>query len=481
VTVDHRAALTKMLGERTLAQTSGITIVVIPSVTTSDAELRRTPAAQNLEERLLFTVLLLRRPDVRIVYVTAVALDPQVIDYYLTLAGADASASDRLLLISLDTPGARALTYKLLANPEAVARIREVAGPADQAYLLCYKVTQAEHALSAALGLPLEGPASVHLALDSKTAARRLARRCGIPIPAGEEGLASVAEVEQSLTRLRANRIDATAAMIKLNNGFAGRGNAIIDLNQRLSPLAHSAVEFISVDETWESFAAKLSDCGAVVEEFIDRTPLVSSCAQMRIAPTGAVHVVSIYDMLLAGKRRQIYSGCRYPAADIHREVIRLAALRIAERMSADGVFGWFGLDFLVDRSGRRPSCLLNEVNLRMGGGTQPFWMALLASGASYDTQTGTIEVDGAQKAYVASDDVKSQYLVGRDPAHVIALVERRGLSFERVRGNGITLQFLGAVREHGMVGVTCIADTLPEADELYREVTQAVQDRRRS
>ena len=481
MSVDHRAALAEMLGERTLAEICGATIVVIPSVTTTDAELRRTPGAQCLEERLLFTLLLLRRFDVRIVYVTAVALDPDVIEYYLQLANAGASARDRLHLVSLDTPGARALTYKLLEHPDALARIRELAGPPDQAYLLCYKVTQAEHALSAALGVPLEGPAPVHLGLDSKTTARRLARRCGVPIPAGEEGLSSVSEVEQSLARLRARRVDATAAMIKLNNGFAGRGNAIVALDQRLSPLAESAVEFISIDETWDSFAAKLCDCGAVVEEFIDRTALVSSCAQMRIAPTGAVHVVSIYDMLLAGKRRQVYSGCRYPAGAIHREMIRAAAIRIAERMSADGVFGWFGLDFLIDSSGPRPLCLLNEVNLRMGGGTQPFWMALLASGASYDTQTGTIDVDGVPKAYVATDDIRSQHLVGRDPADVIALVERRGLSFDRGRGSGITLQFLGAVRECGMVGVTCIADTLIEAEELRREVTVAVQERARS
>jgi hypothetical protein len=39
----------------------------------------------------------------------------------------------------------------------------------------------------------------------------------------------------------------------------------------------------------------------------------------------------------------------------------------------------------------------------------------------------------------------------------------------------GTTLHLLGALREHGKMGVTCIGDTEEEARERYREVVAAL------
>ncbi|MBV8385285.1 MAG: carboxylate-amine ligase, partial [Acidimicrobiia bacterium] len=73
---------------------------------------------------------------------------------------------------------------------------------------------------------------------------------------------------------------------------------------------------------------------------------------------------------------------------------------------------------------------------------------------------------------YVASDNLKSQGLIGRSPAEVIRAVEDAGLAFDAGRGVGATLHLLGALPRFGKMGVTCIADSPDEAHALYEEVS---------
>ena len=61
----------------------GESIVVVPSVT-PDATQSGT-ALQALEERMLFLLLLLRKPRLRVIYVTGRPVPESVVDYYLGL------------------------------------------------------------------------------------------------------------------------------------------------------------------------------------------------------------------------------------------------------------------------------------------------------------------------------------------------------------------------------------------------------------
>src|ERR1051325_1723199 len=90
------------------------TIVVLPSITFPHTELRKITAIQHYEERLLCFTLLLKRPEVRIVYVTSLPIDPAIVDYHLSLVGE--GAGDRLHLVSPDDPGTVPLSEKLLRH-----------------------------------------------------------------------------------------------------------------------------------------------------------------------------------------------------------------------------------------------------------------------------------------------------------------------------------------------------------------------------
>jgi hypothetical protein len=53
----------------------------------------------------------------------------------------------------------------------------------------------------------------------------------------------------------------------------------------------------------------------------------------------------------------------------------------------------------------------------------------------------------------------------------VIDAVDRAGLAFDPSTGSGATLHLLGALRPYGKMGATCIADTLDDAEALYKEL----------
>jgi pheganomycin biosynthesis PGM1-like protein/ATP-grasp domain-containing protein len=217
---------------------------------------------------------------------------------------------------------------------------------------------------------------------------------------------------------------------------------------------------FCADDESWESFGPKIDREGAIVEQLLRHTAVASPSAQLRIAPTGDFELLSTHDQILGGPDNQVYLGCRYPARDSYRHAIRTAGEAVARVLSSRGVIGYFGVDFVLVPDGSGGDVYLSEINLRMGGTTHPFLMAKLAMGGERPF------------CYVASDNLKSAHLVGRSPADVIDTVSRAGLAFDAATGTGATLHLLGALRDHGKMGLTCIGASADAADDLYREVT---------
>ena len=471
----RQQAFVERVGRRALSDLERGTIVVVPSATFPVAELQKITAIQHYEERMLFVVLLLQHPELRVVYVTSLAVDPDIVDYYLGFLEDPEGARRRLTLVALDDPGPRALTEKLNDRPEVVEQLREAVDDPGDAYVLAFNVTEAEQRLTDALGLPLYGHHPSKARLGSKSGSRRVAREAGVAVLPGEEDLASVEEVEQALERLRKSCRQATAVVVKLNDGFSGQGNAIIDLSRPTSPLPHSETTFCATEESWPSFSAKIAQGGAVVEQLLRSDDLASPSVQLRVSPAGTVEVVSTHDQILGGPDNQVYLGCRFPAHWDYRLAIQQAAVRVGEVLADKGVIGSFGIDFIVDDVGGSPGIYLSEINLRMGGTTHPFWMARLATGGTYDTLSGELVADGRAKSYVATDNLKSAHLVGTTPAQVIDTVARAGLAYDPRSRTGATMHLLGALPGYGKMGVTCIANSLEQAEELYRDVVSTV------
>src|SRR5438270_13754785 len=117
------------------------TIVVLPSATFPSSELRKIIGIQYYEERLLCTALLLRHPDLRIVYLTSLPVDEAIVDYYLRFLADPADARSRLHLVPVGEDSGRALTSKVLDAPAVLDEVRRLVGGAEQAYDRPFNVT----------------------------------------------------------------------------------------------------------------------------------------------------------------------------------------------------------------------------------------------------------------------------------------------------------------------------------------------------
>ncbi len=446
------------------------TLIVVPSLTFPEAELRKIVGIQFYEERLLFLLLLLSRPALRLVFVTSVRVDEPIVDYYLRFVPPDLGAGRRLWLLALWDPRPRALTEKVLARPDALARLRELAG--RDACLLTFNVTRLEDRLADEIDAPLYGCPADLVHLGSKSGARRVAREAGVAVLPGAEDLRSLHEVEKALDELRAR--GARSAVVKLNDGFSGQGNAVVDLAGDV-PLARRHTVFCAVEESWASFARKLAEQGGVVEELMREPGMVSPSVQMRIAPDGSCEVVSTHDQVLGGPDDQVYLGCRFPAEPRYRAAIQDAGWRVARVLSDRGVVGSFGIDFVIAPHDP-PVPYLTEINLRMGGTTHPFLTTELVTGGTYDEAAGELLVDGRPKHYVATDNLRSESYVGLAPETLIRAIDDAGLAFHPATKTGVLLHLLGALKRYGKVGMTCVADSAADAAALYAMATAVLE-----
>ena len=438
---------------------------MVPSISFPPVELAKITAVQSYEERMLFVVLLLRNPALRIVFVTSMPVDPATVDYYFRFV--PAGAQERLTLVDVGDPSIGSLSSKILGRPDVVARLRELVP--EGSTMLPFNVTPAEAGLAVALGVTVCGPPA-HLArLGSKSGARKVAMKAGVARTEGAENLFSLEAVAAAISAIRLRRPEAEAVVVKLDNGFSGIGNAILEMDGLADPLAASKTTFCAADESWGSYEPKVVAEGAVVEELLRTPNLHSPSTQLRIGSDGTVEVLATHDQILGGPEGQVYIGCRFPAAPDYRSAIVAEAVRVGEVLAGEGVIGSFGIDWLVTPAG---DVYLSEINLRMGGTTHPYWMARLAGGASYDQATGELVAPGGNRlCYTATDNLKVARLVGWKPADVIALVDEAGLAFDPSAGTGVTLHLLGALGGYGKLGATCIAGSPEAAGDIYVEL----------
>jgi len=464
------------------------TIVVAPSIT---VDFVASPAViQAYEERFLFLLLLLRQPRARLIYLTSQAIHPSIVDYYLAqMPGVVPShARRRLFLLAPFDGSPRPLSAKLLARPKLLAEIRALIPDPDRAHLITYNTTTLERDLALRLGIPMFGADPKYFPLGTKSGCRRLFAEEGVPHPLGIEDLSTPEDVVTALARLRAERPAMRQALVKLNEGISGEGNALVDLADLPSPgsadeaarLAERlrAMTYEKADATYDGYVAKLAERGGVVEERISGEEFRSPSVQLRVTPLGELELLSTHDQLLGGPSGQSYLGCKFPADPAYAAAISREAAKIGRRLAKEGVIGRFALDFVVVRDGAgewHPYAI--EINLRKGGTTHPFLTLQFLTDGSYDAERAVFTApSGRPKCFVASDHADASSLRALTPDDLIDIVLRHGLHFDQSRQTGVVFHMMSAMSEAGRLGFTAVGESLAEAHALY-ERTLAVLD----
>ena len=252
------------------------------------------------------------------------------------------------------------------------------------------------------------------------------------------------------------------------------------DPEERRGQLASTlrATRWSVAGESWEGFCNKLASMGGIVEELVEADELESPSVQMRINPLGELQVISSHDQVLGGDLGQMYQGCRFPADRRYRALIDGLARRVGRVLQDYGVVSRFGVDFLAYPSGDGEWRALGvEINLRMGGTTPPFLALQFLTGGEIDTD-GEFRVEsGTRKYYRATDSLSSPTYRGLLAEDLIDILSQHKLHFRPQTETGVLFHMIGALSQHGKVGVTCIGDSREEADALFertREVLDA-------
>jgi hypothetical protein len=464
------------------------TVVVIPSLSLHNEVLAKISGVHHYEERLLFMLMLLRMPQTRLIYVTSQPIAPSIIDYYLHLLHGipGTHARRRLTLLSCYDASTRALSKKILSRPRLMLRIREHIPNPETAHMACFNTTNLERSLAVQLGIPLYACDPALSFFGSKSGSRETFIRADVPIPDGFENLGDEADLVDALTQLKTRHPDMQRAVVKLNEGFSGEGNAIFPfagspvrgqaLKTWIQASLPSRLRFEARDETWERYNAKFREMTGIAEVFLEGSPKRSPSVQCRIDPLGEIQILSTHDQVLGGPSGQIFLGCTFPADPLYRAEITRASRRVAETLREEGVLGRFGVDFIARQEDDGWKHYAIEINLRKGGTTHPFEMLQFLTDGTYDADAGRYQTPtGRPCYYYASDNLQHPAYRGLSPEDLIDISAFHGLHFDGSSQQGVVFHLIGALSEFGKLGVVCIGDRPTRARILYKETVNVL------
>ena len=220
-----------------------------------------------------------------------------------------------------------------------------------------------ERDLALALGIPMYGADPRLLPTRApRPAAAGCSREDGVAHPLGVEDLHDPDDVAMRWRRLRAARPGVDAALVKLNDGVSGRGNASVDLAgcrrrarraRRRRCAARPGDAARAPRHRPSTLPAELARGGGIVEERIGGRRVRSPSVQLRVTPLGEVELLSTHDQMLGGPAgRATWAAASRPTRPTPGD--QREAVKVGSGWPSEGVLGRFAVDFVVVRDARR-------------------------------------------------------------------------------------------------------------------------------
>jgi hypothetical protein len=478
------------------SDTSDIDILVIPSLSLDQRELKKVEGYEHYEERLLFSLIRLWNPRNRLIYVTSVPLHPSIIDYYLQLLpGIPFShARNRLLLLSTYDTSLKPLSQKILERPRLLQHIQQ-ALRIDKSFMICYNSTGFEAQLSLKLGVPLYAAAPDLQIWGTKSGSRQIFAEAEVPCPDGSELMWNTQDLAEAAALLWEREPTLQRMVVKLNEGISGEGNALLDLRPTIPEIAppkashqervakitenFDKMSFQAKQETWSTFSARIAELGAIVEAFVEGEVKLSPSVQGRITPTGEVEILSTHDQILGGPDGQIFLGCKFPADEDYRLQLQQLGLQVGRKLAQKGALERYGVDFIVvKQDDGNWDIQAIEINLRKGGTTHPFMTLKLLTNGRYEPSTGLFySQQGRPKYYIATDNLQKDRYKGLLPNDLMDIIATHRLHFDTGTETGTVFHLMGCLSEFGKLGLTSIGDSPQQAEEIYNRVVKVLDE----
>ena len=464
------------------------TIVIIPSLTLDSEMLKTVKGVVHYEERMLCFLMLLRMPKTRVIYVTSAPIDNSIIDYYIHLLPGITGyhARQRLTMLSCYDASRKSLTEKILARPRLIKRIRELIRFPEMAHMACFNVTNLEKQLALSLDIPIYGCDPRLLYLGTKTGSRRIFKKLGIPVPFGIENLQNEYEIAAALCQLKKRNPALQKAVVKMNDGFSGEGNAIFyygeieaeneDAEHIIKEKMPEYLKAVALNVSYEEYIQKFKTLGGIAEEFVNGQYKKSPSVQCRINPIGDVDIISTHDQLLGGESDQVFLGSSFPASNEYHKDIAVMGKIIAQELQAEGVLGRFSIDFISVKEPTGWKHYAIEINLRKGGTTHPFLMLQFLTGGEFNWREGVYTMpNGQQRSYFASDNVFNEKYKGLTPHDLIDIAMCNKILYDSARQTGVMFHMIGGLSQYGKLGMVCVGQTVDEAKEFYAKTIKVL------
>lgn len=462
------------------------TKAIIPSIEFDPEEIKKISGADKYEERLLCLMIGQKDPTV---VVTSSQVAPELVRYYIGLTEKSLPAiKERIQSTYFFSTGEGVccpLTEKILRQPalvEVLGELTKSEGSTLQAIVGSDRIDQVARCLS------VEGveAKSEHQYYGSKTGSRQIFHEAGIPYPVGvphplggdhdlldhQQYLRSVEALVESMARLmeQGDGVYFKEWIVKLNEGFSGKGNARLTLQETESgmqglPLRRALTADLArvipehTEMTSEDFLSAIPRLGVVAEAFIEGQTVRSPSYQGFISEAGEVTSISTHEQILNG---QVYAGCQFPADPRYSETLMTHGHKVGQALAKEGVKGHFAVDFLAVESGGPWQLYGLETNLRLSGTSYP--MAAL-SGLTKGRFDGAqfVTKKGQTRCYVASDLVEVPSLKGTKVEEFLKIVQNSPFHWDQETERGVVVYLLGNLEAYGRFGAVFMEKT-PDA-----------------
>lgn len=481
--------------------------VHVPSIEYPAALIGGVAGLARYDSRQLSALIGLGDRDRDVLFVTSNPVPLPIVDYYLDLKPSAVllPERERRARVTLLSPKAGAqgpLAVRVLGDRGLRSHLKRRIAGREVEGLSVFTNSQAVDTLAKELKLPvLEAPLET-LYFGTKQGSREIFRRAGVPHPAGvpRPGDEDLLEGEgpargrlarpDNLARAIARALEdggevaSPKWLVKLNDGFSGKGNAVLDLGPVLR-LEHSAdltreeriarrqqaiearLEAIEVPDGVggpKEFFAQVAEVGAVAEVFREGDAKTFPSALGYLPPGGGVEVLATHEQRLSG---QTFKGCAFPADAGYRREIQAYTAKVGAALREAGVIGHFGVDYLVT-PGTPARIDALEINLRQSGTSHPFDALARLTGGRVDAD-GTFRLaDGHERTYVATDNLQKAEYRNLTPEQVLDAVRAAtDLHWDPKTQQGVVVHLLPLLPDLGKLGYTAIAPTLDEAEAL--------------
>jgi hypothetical protein len=443
------------------------TVIIIPSLTLDSDILHKIKGVNYYEERMLCMLMLLRMPHTQVVFISSLSIDPIIVDYYLHLLPGITSyhAKQRAVLLSCYDASKKSLTQKILDRPRLIERIRKSIPAGHLVHLACFNVTAAERKLAVALNAPVYGCDPDLEYLGNKSNGRKIFRSVGLRVADGYENLHTEAEIVRALAAIKQKDKRLEKAVVKINEGFSGEGNAIF--SYRDAPVEEGLESWIKLElpvslkivaggVSYTDFLLKFEKLGGIAEAFIEGVIKGTPSVQCRITPTGSIDIISTHDQITGGESGQVFLGATFPAHETYAMEIGKMGLEVSEKLMDYGVLGRFSIDFISVQDSDKWKGKYNP------------------NSGEYFTR------NGLQRFYTCTDNLQRDCYKGLTPHDLIEIATCNGLMYNASSQEGVMFHLISALSQYGKIGLLCIGATRENAEFFFNK-TIAVLDKETS